>query len=381
MKTWFKTASAFMIVTLVACFSMPNIGSAAEKVIPANLQYPEGKIVNVAHRGASGYAPEHTIPAYELGEELNGDYIEVDLQMTSDGTLIAMHDVTVDRTTDGTGLVENMTVEEIKQLDAGSWFNTSYPEKAKDEYIGLKVPTLEEIFHRFGSGSNYYIETKSPDIYPGMEEELLRLIESYDLSNNVLIQSFSSDSLKLTHSLDPSMPLVQLISQPALGDNAEDELEEIEQYAIGVGPNFNNINEEYVHTVRSHELEIHPYTVNTKEAMKTALEWGVTGLFTNYPDFFSEVITEFHSASYIQSLVDKFYDKGAIENEEAFNALTIHLTSISHFEDQAARDKVVKHANGFKNLLNHYQSEEWITEEAYDSLMLQANLLIEKWGS
>ncbi|WP_371871348.1 FIMAH domain-containing protein [Lentibacillus populi] len=83
----------------------------------------------------------------------------------------------------------------------------------------------------------------------------------------------------------------------------------------------------------------------------------------------------------MQSLVDKFYDKGAIENEEAFNALTIHLTSISHFEDEAARDKVVKHANGFKNLLNHYQSEEWITEEAYDSLMLQANLLIEKWQS
>ena len=73
-------------------------------------------ITNVAHRGASGYAPEHTITSYKIGEQMHGDYIEVDLQMTKDGKLIAMHDETLDRTTNGTGRVKDYTLEEIKQL-------------------------------------------------------------------------------------------------------------------------------------------------------------------------------------------------------------------------------------------------------------------------
>ena len=107
-------------------------------------------IVNVSHRGASAYAPEHTIAAYDKGEKMHGDYIEVDLQMTKDGHLIAMHDVTLDRTTDGTGSVKDYTLNEIKQLDAGSWFNEKYPYASKAEYEGLKVPTLEEVFKKFG---------------------------------------------------------------------------------------------------------------------------------------------------------------------------------------------------------------------------------------
>ena len=80
-------------------------------------------IANVSHRGASGHAPEHTLISYDMGEKMHGDYIELDLQMTKDGQLIAMHDEKVDRTTDGTGFVKDMTLAEIKELDAGSWFN------------------------------------------------------------------------------------------------------------------------------------------------------------------------------------------------------------------------------------------------------------------
>jgi len=97
---------------------------AAGSIHPA---LTDNKTLNVAHRGASGYAPEHTLLSYELGESMKGDYIEIDLQMTKDGELIAMHDETLDRTTNGTGLVKDYTLEEIKQLDAGSWFNEKYP--------------------------------------------------------------------------------------------------------------------------------------------------------------------------------------------------------------------------------------------------------------
>lgn len=379
MKTWLKkVGGSFFSIAILAYLLIPGASLAMEKA-ETQIHYPEGKIINIPHRGASGHAPEHTMPSYELGEQFNGNYIEVDLQMTKDDILIGMHDETVDRTTDGSGLVKNMTLEEIKELDAGSWFNEENPEKAKDEYVGLKVLSLEEIFQRFGSDSYYYIETKSPDKSEGMEEALLSLLEEYNLSNNVIVQSFSADSLKLIHSMDSHLPLVQLVSKPALDEGTEEELNEIKEYAIGVGPNFNNINENYVQTVREHGLHIHPYTVNKKEQMRTALEWGVTGLFSNYPDRFDEVITEFTNTSYIKSLIEYFDEQGEMNNEEAVHALNLHLTAVEHYEDRGAADKVVKHLNGFKDLLNHYADNEIITDHIFDSLSLQADLLIEKW--
>src|SRR5699024_8710557 len=124
MKTWLKRAGiTFFSIAILSYLVIPGTYLAMGKE-ETQLHYPEGKIIKIPHRGASGHATEHTMPSYELGEQFNGDYIEVDLQMTKDGTLIGMHDETVDRTTDGSGLVRNMTVEEIKELDAGSWFRS-----------------------------------------------------------------------------------------------------------------------------------------------------------------------------------------------------------------------------------------------------------------
>ncbi|MCS0787684.1 glycerophosphodiester phosphodiesterase [Cytobacillus firmus] len=247
-------------------------------------------IVNVSHRGASAYAPEHTIASYDMGEKMHGDYIEVDLQMTKDGHLIAMHDVTLDRTTNGTGSVKDYTLNEIKQLDAGSWFNEKYPYASKAEYEGLKVPTLEEVFKEFGKNNSYYIETKSPDVYPGMEKELLRLIDKYKINKEkLLVQSFSPQSLKVMNELDPSIKLVQLISYKANAIISDTEIKEIKQYAMGIGPNHTYLNEEYVQKVVNSGLELHPYTVNDKERMKQLINWGVTGMFTNHPDLLHDV--------------------------------------------------------------------------------------------
>ncbi|WP_121613270.1 glycerophosphodiester phosphodiesterase [Mesobacillus foraminis] len=247
-------------------------------------------IVNVSHRGASGHAPEHTILAYEMGEKMHGDYIEVDLQMTRDGKLIAMHDEKLDRTTNGTGPVKEFTLEEIKKLDAGSWFNEQYPQYAKPEYAGLQVPTLEEVFQKFGKNRSYYIETKSPEVYPGMEKELLRLVDKYSINKEkLLVQSFSSLSLKTMHQLDPSVKLVQLLSYKGDAVISDGEIKEISKYAIGIGPNHTYLNETYVQKVVNSGLELHPYTVNTKDRMKTLIDWGVTGMFTNFPNLLHEV--------------------------------------------------------------------------------------------
>lgn len=247
-------------------------------------------ILNVSHRGASGYAPEHTLVSYEIGEKLKGDYIEIDLQMTKDGQLIAMHDETLDRTTNGTGLVKDYTLAQIKELDAGSWFNEKSPLYAQTSYEGLTVPTLEEVFQEFGKNENYYIETKSPEVYPGMEEELLRLVEKYDINKKkLLVQSFSAESLLKMNVLDPSINLVQLLSYRTNAVITDAEIAAIKKYAIGVGPNHTYLNKEYVQKVVNSGLEIHPYTVNAKETMEKLIDWGVTGMFTNFPDLLHEV--------------------------------------------------------------------------------------------
>lgn len=283
-KVWLSGVTAAGLV--VAGLTTGSVVAAKKK-----------EVLNVAHRGASAYAPEHTLPSYKLGDKMKGDYIEIDLQMTQDGHLICMHDETLDRTTNGSDQVKDHTLAEIKKLDAGSWFNEKYPQYAKPEYAGQQVPTLDEVLEHFGPNKKYYIETKAPHVYPGMEEKLLETLERHRLlrknslrKGHVLIQSFSQESLLKVHRLNPDIPLVQLLSYPSPATITDEELAAVKSYAIGVGPNFQMVDREYVQKVRKHGLDIHPYTVNSKEDMKKLIDWGVTGMFTNHPDRLREVL-------------------------------------------------------------------------------------------
>lgn len=252
-------------------------------------------IKNIAHRGASAYAPEHTIAAYQLGQQMNGEYIEIDLQMTKDGHLVAMHDETVNRTTNGTGLVKEHTLEEIKKLNAGSFFNEKHPSLAKKDFEDAKVPTLEEIIETFGNGANYYIETKSPDEYAGMEEKLLEIIKHYEISDNVIIQSFSEESLQKIHSLDVTLPLVQLLPYKKAVQLTELEIKKYKTYCIGLGMNYKYIDSAYVKRIKKHGLEVHPFTVDNEKDMKKLLLWGVDGMFTNDPDRLHSILLDLKS--------------------------------------------------------------------------------------
>ena len=258
--------------------------------------YVQTKALNISHRGASGYAPEHTLLAYDLGNVMNGDYIEIDLQMTKDGELIALHDETIDRTTDKKGLVKNLTLKEIKKLDAGSWFNDSFPEKKSAEYKGLQIPTLREVLEKFGPDAKFFIETKSPEVYPGMEEKLINILNEYNLIGDhqtfgkIIVQSFSIESLKKIHQMDESLPLIQLLSYYAPAIISDSEVSKIKEYAVGVGLHYTAVSPGYIQKVTDSDLMVFPYTVNEKADMKMLLDWGVTGMFTNYPDRLDEVI-------------------------------------------------------------------------------------------
>ncbi|WIG30043.1 glycerophosphodiester phosphodiesterase [Bacillus toyonensis] len=272
------TIICFFIVIIIFVFRQINEHKYTKAINQSN------HIKNIAHRGASAYAPEHTIAAYKLGQQLKGDYIEIDLQMTKDGHLLAMHDETVNRTTNGKGLVKEHTLEEMKQLNVGSFFNEKYPNLAKKEFENAKVPKLKEIIEMFGHNANYYIETKSPDEYPGMEEKLLEIIKYYQISDKVIIQSFSEESLQKIHSLHANIPLVQLLSYQKSVQLNELEIEKYKTYCIGLGMNYKYIDSAYVKKIKKHGLEVHPFTVDNEKDMKKLLSWGVDGMFTNYPD-------------------------------------------------------------------------------------------------
>ncbi|ESU33755.1 hypothetical protein G3A_04595 [Bacillus sp. 17376] len=281
------------ITSLVIYLSGASSDFAIAKI---SSDYGQIKAINISHRGASGHAPEHTLQAYELGNVMNGDYIEVDLQMTKDGELIALHDETIDRTTEKKGLVKNLTLKEIKKIDAGSWFNEAFPKKMSTEYSGLQIPTLREVLDRFSPDSKFFIETKSPEVYPGMEEKLISILNEYNLTGahhtfgNVVVQSFSVESLKKVHQLDESIPLVQLLSYYAPAVITDTEVSKIKEYAVGVGLHYTAVSPGYIKKVTDSGLMVFPYTVNEKEDMDMLLDWGATGMFTNYPDRLDEVI-------------------------------------------------------------------------------------------
>ncbi|MGV2939722.1 glycerophosphodiester phosphodiesterase [Mesobacillus sp. LC4] len=236
----------------------------------------------IAHRGASAYAPEHTLPAYDLAVNAGADYIEIDLQITKDGELIALHDEEVDRTTNGSGLAATQTLDEIKTLEAGSWFNEQYPQLADPAYENAEIPTLEEIIQRYGKSANYYIETKSP----GMEEELINLLRKHSLihsESKVIIQSFYSKSLKKIHKLEPVIPLIQLYRYTEKARLTDRELQSLKKYAAGIGANFGMVDKNYIKKAHQHGLAVHLFTVNRDEDIQQAYEIGANGVFTDYP--------------------------------------------------------------------------------------------------
>ncbi|WP_440858360.1 glycerophosphodiester phosphodiesterase [Staphylococcus shinii] len=258
------------------------------------------KFTTIAHRGASGYAPEHTFYSYDKSHNAIGaSYIEIDLQMTKDGHLVAMHDETVDRTTNGTGRVDQYTLEELKQLDAGSTFNEQNPQYANSNYEGAQIPTLDEILERYGTDANYYIETKSPDVYPGMEEKLLDTLNKHQLLNeqslkkgHVMVQSFSQESLLKMKDLNSNVPLIRLLDKGELPNMTQQDFNYIKQYAIGVGPEYTDLTKENVTNLKNTGFLVHPFTVNEVADMERLNEYGVDGLFTNYPDLYKQVVNE-----------------------------------------------------------------------------------------
>jgi glycerophosphoryl diester phosphodiesterase len=263
----------------------------------------------VAHRGASYYAPEATAAAYRLAGALGADFLELDLQRTKDGKLIALHDDTLKRTTNVEHVfptrvdqpVSSFTLAELRRLNAGEWFNKNFPDRGRASFADLKILTLEEIVeiarespHKPG----LYIETKVPEKFPGIEKDLaaeLKRLGWYGAGTPdqpLLLQTFQPESLAMLRTHFPRAPLVWLmwfepkdISKLERGDVEKYLQPAIDLGAVGVGVNRESLaNPTVVDVIRASGMYLHPYTVDDAEEFGKLEKLGADGFFTNRPD-------------------------------------------------------------------------------------------------
>src|SRR6266511_3040875 len=308
-------------------------GSSIGFIVAKNLSYAQrggeakapavSRKILVAHRGASAYAPEHTFESYQLALKQGADFVEQDLQISRDGILVCLHDLTLERTTNVKDIfptrfreepisgavmrhwyVSDFTLREIKQLDAGSWFDVKFK--------GTRVPTFQEAIDLVRGKAGLYPETKAPEVYGArgfdMEHLLFDLLKKNRLISGsaarntpVIIQSFSPESLKkLFNALKTSLPLVLLVNDEARARwLTEAGLADAKQFATGIGPAKALVDKTLVMQAHALGLTVTPYTFRSSNTgrFKTVREemsyylynLGVDALFTDNPDLFPRV--------------------------------------------------------------------------------------------
>jgi glycerophosphoryl diester phosphodiesterase len=233
-------------------------------------------IWTIAHRGASGHAPENTMAAFRRAVELGARFIETDLQITRDAQVIAIHDFTLDRTTNGKGQVHLLTLEEIRALDAGAWFR----DRGGGPFSGQQVPTLGEILD-FAEEKDliFYLEIKSGPAW-GVEHAVVAALRDQNASARVVILSFDPTALDTVHRLDSTMMTGLLCEHPS-NDLVERTVRAGARQLVAGG---DLITPGVVDKAHHAGLQVVAWTINEPEQMRRLIGTGVDGIITDYPD-------------------------------------------------------------------------------------------------
>lgn len=234
----------------------------------------------IAHRGGSHEVPENTMAAFRHAIDVGMKLVELDVQMTLDGELVVIHDETVDRTTDGSGMVGGFTLEEIRRLDAGSHFDP--------KYAGERIPTLREVLNMCVSeGVGVVIEIKDPNLYPGMEDKVAALIGEMWLrgAENIWCISFDHEAIRRIRQLDPTLPLGYLYP-PGQTEFAQPD-DTIQAYC----PYYGTALQHPEQVALAHDMGklVLVYTVNTEAELRALADSGVDGMVTDEPSVLSRL--------------------------------------------------------------------------------------------
>jgi glycerophosphoryl diester phosphodiesterase len=234
----------------------------------------------IAHRGASGHAPENTLAAFERAVALGAGFIETDLHLTRDARFVAIHDPTLERTTNGKGNVRDSTLAEIRKLDAGLWFDR--------EFMGQKVPTLEEIVE-FAAKHDviFYLELKYEAAW-GMHHSLVGALQKSGGAARSIVISSSEPTLTALRQVDPSA-MMGLIFDEANQDHTKAGIE------LGVRqlcPQYSLVTNEMVEQAHALDLQVATWTVDDAAAMRAMITAKVDGIMTNFPDRLQAVLED-----------------------------------------------------------------------------------------
>jgi glycerophosphoryl diester phosphodiesterase len=228
-----------------------------------------------AHRGASAYAPENTLAAFELALNQQADAIELDVKLSADGHVIVIHDSTVDRTTNGYGKVEDLTLANLKALDVRSFPDNQFAEE--------KIPTLEEVFEAVGKRTFINIELKNQKARgEDLVETVCMLIKKHQMQKRVMFSSFYPTVLSKTHSYLPNVPRGLLAWNGFLGVWARSFGFSFGKYEA-LHPYLQDFTQHEVTRVHRLKRRIHVYTVNKADDIRRLFKWGVDGIFTDDP--------------------------------------------------------------------------------------------------
>jgi glycerophosphoryl diester phosphodiesterase len=221
----------------------------------------------IAHRGASGQLAENTLPAYELAVEQGADMIEIDLRRTQDGALVVAHDEELSGL-GGKGEIAAATLAEVRALDAGG---------------GERVPTLDEVLDRLGERIPFNLELKrgSRAMYEGLERAALDAVRERGLLERTLFSSFFDPVLERLRALAPEARLARLFS-PRDPERPLERARAVKAEAIN--PWRGLARPELIEAAHAEGLAVYVFTVDEEEEMRSLLDLGVDGIFTNFPD-------------------------------------------------------------------------------------------------
>lgn len=244
----------------------------------------------IAHQGGEGLRPSNTLAAFENAVAMGVDLLEMDIHASADSVLVVIHDDSVDRTTNGSGRVKDLTLAEIKALDAGDYWTTdggqTYPFRGQ----GITIPTLEEVLQAF-PGQRMNIEIKQAE--PPIGTLFCDLLRQYDMTDRVLVASFNQSAMDDFRAVCPGvatsateaevrtffyyhLALGTVFYRPPVGISAVQVPEERSGFHI--------LTDRFVRGAHSKGLEVHAWTINETAAMQRVLDSGVDGVITDYPD-------------------------------------------------------------------------------------------------
>lgn len=241
----------------------------------------------IAHRGASAYYPENTLPSFEGAIAMGADMVELDVQFTSDKEVVVFHDEKISRCTNGRGKIANHTLAELRKLDAGSWFDKKFQ--------NTRIPTLSEVLDVCKNKIAVNIEIKTEAVSKmflgGIEEESLKIVERSGMNGHVVFSSFDPLAIMHLRQIDDNVTVAVLFEKKHYGSKLpSDIIESVGADAFNCsGSEFNH---KWLANVKLNNIPVNIYTVNDTKNMKRFINMGVSGIFTNKPDILRSVVAD-----------------------------------------------------------------------------------------